>query len=203
MYIYHKGSCCSELNRLLDNNFFPSNHMLSPFLLTSPSCKNIFSSKGRFLSIYKPSTGIAAIEVDTDWTYEKSFPELVTLTLEQDCPVHMFDWVEESVIQHRDPTLTVGSQQAWVGSSAYMAQLWDGVCQQDWPQWIPSWTCIYLIDVTNCCLSSAAHLSQCIWDLPSPAALWETCFLCWILGSHWPQINQTELLYFQSGLSSW
>ena len=62
---------------------------------------------------------------------------------------------------------------------------------------------MHLLLTTKCCLSSAAHLSQCIWALPSPAALWETCCLYWILGSHWPQINQTELLYFQSGLSSW
>ena len=92
--------------------------------------------------MYKPSTGITAIEVDTDWTYEKGFPELVTLTLEQYCPIHMLDWVEVSVIQHRDPTLAVGPQQTGIGSSAYMAQLWDGVRQQDWAQWIPSWTCI-------------------------------------------------------------
>ena len=83
--------------------------------------------------MYKPSTGIAAIEVNTYWAYEKGFPEFVTLTLEQYCPVHMFDWVEVSVIQHRDPTLAVGPQQTGVGSSAYMAQLWDGVRQQDWP----------------------------------------------------------------------
>ena len=92
--------------------------------------------------MYKPSTGITAIEVNTDWPTEKGFPEFVTLTLEQHCPIHMLDWVEVSVIQHRDPTLAVGPQQTGIGSSAYMAQLWDGVCQQDWAQWIPSWTCI-------------------------------------------------------------
>ena len=85
------------------------------------------------ISMYKPSTGITAIEVNTDWAYEKGFPELVTLTLEQYCPIHMLDWVEVSVIQHRDPTLAVGPQQTGVGSSAYMAQLWDGVRQQDRP----------------------------------------------------------------------
>ena len=60
--------------------------------------------------MYKPSTGVTAIEVDTDWPTEKSFPELVTLTLEKDCPFHMFDGVEVSVIQYRDPTVAVGSQ---------------------------------------------------------------------------------------------
>ena len=73
--------------------------------------------------MYIPSTGITAIEVNTDRPTEEGFPKIVTLTLEQYCPIHMLDWVEVSVIQHRDPTLAVGPQQTGVGSSAYMAQL--------------------------------------------------------------------------------